>query len=403
MRQKDYFAMSAIAIVMATLLCGCGNVDGNVISADSEEDSEQTSELIYNLPIISSESSIRDSVIESEINFSTQYPTTAKIYQQKRKTFTEEQFFNLFDEEPRQNDRSTSDYIVYDNDHQHAFLYEGKNLTFYTDTGDLFDSVYFDYSENPDEISGEYIDENGELAFASRNEVLEKIAGQMQSKFGISSEEWEADSLVAIKKEAVDCYKSKIIQNARESEDSTSSIENNDEEKAKVLAEKYNALPSDEFYYIKLKFKIDEIPIYSGFIFTYGADRRYSIYAPECYLIYTKNGIEYIVLYYLYANDTSEGTPIDTELIGTDEALNILMQKYNSIIFNGEIEVYDMNLIYLPIPQNDLDEYFENFETRPFYAFSCRQTEIFEGERVSSEFVAYIDAITGRDLGTESI
>ena len=209
--------------------------------------------------------------------------------------------------------------------------------------------------------------------------------------------------MVAIKKEAVDCYKSKIIQNARESEDSTSSIENNDEEKAKVLAEKYNALPSDEFYYIKLKFKIDEIPIYSGFIFTYGADRRYSIYAPECYLIYTKNGIEYIVLYYLYANDTSEGTPIDTELIGTDEALNILMQKYNSIIFNGEIEVYDMNLIYLPIPQNDLDEYFENFETRPFYAFSCRQTEIFEGERVSSEFVAYIDAITGRDLGTESI
>ena len=392
MRQNCYLAMSAIAMAMASSLCGCGNVDGNITSADLGETLEQVSA-----------PSIHDGVIESSIDLSMQFPTTSKIYQQKRKTFTEEQFFNLFDEEPRKNDRSTSDYLVYDNDHQHAFLYDGKNLTFYTDIGDFFDSVYFEFSENPDETVEKYIDNNGELNFSSRNEVLEKIAEQMQSKFDLSSEEWEVDSFVSVKKEAIDQYKNTVIQNAYESDDIGSNIEDTGEEKAKALAEKYSELPSDDFYYIELKFKINEIPVYSGFTFTYGADTRYSIYAPECHLIYTKNGIEYIILYYLYVNDTLEGTQDNVELIGTDEALDILINKYNDVIFSGEIDVYDMDLIYLPIPQNDLDEYYESFETRPFYAFSCRQTEVFEDEMITSEFVSYIDAVTGKDLGTESI
>ena len=77
------------------------------------------------------------------------------------------------------------------------------------------------------------------------------------------------------------------------------------------------------------------------------------------------------------------------------------MQKYNDIIVEGEIEICDIYLIYLPMPKNDLDNYYQHFEARPFYAFECKQTISFNDGVRTFDYISYIDAVTGKDLGVE--
>lgn len=59
-----------------------------------------------------------------------------------------------------------------------------------------------------------------------------------------------------------------------------------------------------------------------------------------------------------------------------------------------------MKLFYLPIPQNKLGEYSQNFELRPYYGFYGKQTEEFEGKTYSYAFATYFDAVTGEELAS---
>ena len=79
------------------------------------------------------------------------------------------------------------------------------------------------------------------------------------------------------------------------------------------------------------------------------------------------------------------------------------MKKYDDIIFDGEVEVRNIELVYMPIPQNDLGEIADRFETRPFYAFYCTITEERGGKTVSEKIISYFDAVTGDEFATEQI
>lgn len=136
-----------------------------------------------------------------------------------------------------------------------------------------------------------------------------------------------------------------------------------------------------------------------GGVFKYGADEEYSIIGAVARVIYTRNGIEAIRLYNV--NETDYSQYKEEELIDYDKAKELLPQKFSNIIFDGEVKVDAMQLIYLPVPKNNLGDYYSSFEVRPFYAFYCTQTENYSGEKFTSSFISYFDAITGKEFGTE--
>ena len=131
-------------------------------------------------------------------------------------------------------------------------IVEGKNLLYYTQRGGIFESVYLGLTAN---LKTEYISDVDDLGFASRDEAIERINLQLDKRFGIKPEEWWAMELYAVKSEGVEQYKQMITQEADES-DAT--------DKVREQLDRINSICGEDFYYLKLKFKIDEIPLYTG-------------------------------------------------------------------------------------------------------------------------------------------
>lgn len=382
-------------LLVATLLSGCSGE----MTSSSLVDSEYNSSSLSNVTSNSSTVSISDGEIRTTIDESKSFPSKAKIYNQKRKNFSDEQLLALFDGEPQKKNSGNPDYIVYETNEQNGFLYDEKNLTFYTKAGDLYDSVYTDLSNAGDYT---YLNDTSDLNFAPRDEALEQIRKKLQNDFEIAPNEWEPMEFFAVTKDGVDHYKKMIEVTANASiTENESSIDFDERAKAKERFDEIRQIPSEDFYYIKLKFKIDDIPVFWNGVFNYGANAGYTISGPEGYLVYTKSGIEYIALYFLNETDNSAGVPEESELIGVDKAKELLLQKYNDIIFDGEIAIYDVDLVYMPMPQNNLGNYYENFETRPFYVFYGKQTQIANDKVYTFNFTAYYDAVTGKDLGVQ--
>jgi len=388
--------VSTIAILSIVLsLCGCTKITSN--TSVYSENIEQITNITDNQPDLSSEILIEDTEINIKLEEAKTFPTNCKIYYQKKKIFTEQQLIALFDENPQRTDRSTYDWVEYITENQRGTVNNENSLTFYSQEGNLYDSVYFYYSENPSEDTKLYTSQDGELDFASREDILEKVNAYMNESFGITPDEWEPMHFCAVKKTGVDYYKNLITQKSNEGISDSNNIE---QEKAKQQAEAINKLPSKDFYYIKLRFTIDNIPTYWGNVFNYGADTAYSVLGPQGYLVCTEKGVEYIALYFVNEMDTLV-PPEEVDVIGSDKALELIMQKYNDIIVEGEIEICDIYLIYLPMPKNDLDNYYQHFEARPFYAFECKQTISCNDGVRTFDYISYIDAVTGKDLGVE--
>lgn len=90
-------------------------------------------------------------------------------------------------------------------------------------------------------------------------------------------------------------------------------------------------------------------------------------------------------------------------IIEYDTAKEWIDKKYSEIIFDGEVKVNDIELVYIPVPLNDLENINKNFETRLFYAFYCTITENYDGEIISNDIITYFDAVTGNEFATESV
>ena len=135
--------------------------------------------------------------------------------------------------------------------------------------------------------------------------------------------------------------------------------------------------------------------------FYYGSGNAYSVPGSFAQIVYSENGIERLDLYYLTETDTSPDGFREVTLIDADKAQELIRNKFSSVILDAEIEVYDCKLFYLPIPQNDLNSLFENYEAKPYYAFYWKETHSDEAETYVANYITYFDAVTGKELGTE--
>ena len=365
---------------------GCANVDGETTNGISVSNSEEFSNY-YEIP---SSSSMSDKTIESSPDNTGESPAKCKIYTQKVKTFTEAQLLNFFSETPEKSYYDETHTTVYTSGTERGNT-DGTDLTFLTDAGMLcamsYDTVGSAYDGDENKIEN--------LDFADFSDVLEAVEKQMD-KFGFTSDEWFVNKVYTIKAVDLDEFKKAQYNAAQEN---PYSLDENELQKEMEQADRINKYPSKDSYYIDLRFKIDNIKMYTGNGLQYGGDANYQILGSSCTICYSKDGLELFSIYNVYETDASE----DTDVISPSEAQGLITHKYSDIIFNGEIEVNNMELIYMAIPQNNLNDYFSNFETRPFYAFYYTLTEEYYGETISSNMITYFDAVTGNEFATERI
>lgn len=391
MRKNKNLAAAIMALNILFSLCACANVDGETSTVSGDNTLEQITNSTNNSTNISSTDGGYQETISNE-NFSTK----CKIYKQRAKLFTEEQLLKMFDETPKKEDKSFEDYSYFEFTTEKCTgrIINNRIISFAIDAQSVYNGIYQALSRNTS--NEEYISKDDSLDFEPREKVLDELRKQLLDTFGIDPDEWWVQEFYAVKKEGVDFYKMKI---AEEAAADAANSEENDDEKLQQTLKQLDDISSEDFYVINIKFQLDGIPLYTGDTFDYGVDGMYSIMGPWASVIYSKDGIVTLDLAYLNETDTSAAEEVT--LIETEKARGLIQKKFSDIILDTPVEVYDMQLVYLPIPQNDLNSQFESFEAKPFYAFYWKETGTYNGETFESDYITYFDAVTGAEFGTE--
>ncbi len=390
--RKTKLSAAIITVLTAVSLCGCANVDGEKPTAPSSEVSQQTSEMISSLTDGSFDELFYGGETSGATGDNSAFPTKCKIYKQTMKLFTEEQLISLFSETPERTEDGYG-HIFFKTDREDGLMDGEGYLRFATPAGNKFETICATDFLKENNIEG-YEDE--ELEFATRAEVLEQLKTLLRDNFGVAPEDWYVQEFYGVKKETVDLYKEELLKEANEPVTSDNVYEH---EKVNEWAKAWKTISGDDYYFISLGIKIDDIPTYSGGLFFYGPNDGSAISANMSKFVFTKNGIEYAVFNYM--RETDKASAEEADIISPDEARALMRQKIDSVIWDGEIEIYDMKMVYLPIPQNDLEDVNTNFDTRPFYAFYYSMPEKVDDKVIFSDVVTYFDAVTGEELGTE--
>lgn len=386
---RKHKLLLAITAALSVLLSGCASVDGEPSMVNSTANPVQISNTV--------------SAVNNENFDNPKYPGKCKIYKATTLQFNDEQLFDLFNAHPecgtpQKSEYYSDDYHRYEANGCMGFISDGDNFHFWTDKGTFYESVhyYFSHLENCDE---KLMNSNEDLDFLTRDEALKAVQKELSERFGISPDDWYASEFDAVKKDGVEAFKQKSYRDAYEPE---KIYEGDDLEKEKQYYEMIKDLPEDGYYYFNIKYKVGDMPIFPGFLLDIGdfSSSRRSVQGTQTYLVYGRNGIEYIGIHPVYNVDTSEYT--EAELIPYDEARGLIQKKYDDLIGGNQVEVLAMHLVYLPVPQRDLGGYM-NYELRPHYGFYTNETETYEGKTYDIKYITYFDAVTGEELSSEQL
>jgi len=390
--RKHGILFSVISAALAVMMCGCAGVDGadNVDSMDGASNSNSQPANSGGLVWQTSGTSSAPVTSDTSGGENPEFPSKCGIFKQTAKVFTEEQLLSFFSEKPERTYREVTETAIFEAETERGST-SGIDLNFYTDAGVLCRMAY-------GETYGEGIYTNDEeLEFVPRDKMLEDI-NKLIGEFGFSREEWFISKCYSVKAELLDEFKDRTYKALTEElEENPYSLDENEIQEQINQAERINSRPSKDFYYIDIRFKIDGIPIFPESILETGVWN--AIHPASCKICYSKDGIESISIGYIPITGSSE----EVEIMKYDEARQLISKKYNDIIFNGKVEVSEMKLVYIAIPQNEPGIYNESFETRPYWAFRCTLTEERDGKPHTTNCITYFDAVTGAELGTEQL
>ena len=375
---KNRIFAAIFALCTAASLCGCADVDGNNSSVLKQDEQSSGN-------VLSGESAADD--VSDNVGEKQEYPTKCKIYRQTAVNFTEEQLLSFFSETPERTYYSESNTAVYTAETELGNT-SGTSLNFLTDTGSLCMMAY-------GAVYGEGIEEKTQnFDFASRDEIFGKAVEKLKD-FGVSEVDWYINKLFAVSAGDLEKFKEKEINSAKEN---PFHLNESELQKEIEAAERIAKRKSKDFYYIELRPEFDKIHTYSGYTVCYG-NGDYFVVPASCVMCYSEDGIESFSVNNIAETQTSE----DVVIIPFDKAKELILKKYDDIIFDGEVEVNNIELVYMPIPQNNLGQIADKFETRPFYAFYCTITEERDGKTISENITTYFDAVTGDEFATEQI
>ena len=244
-------------------------------------------------------------------------------------------------------------------------------------------------------VYGEGIEEKSQnFDFASRDEIFGKAVEKLKD-LGVSEGDWYINKLYAVSANDIEKFKEEQIKSAKEN---PYNLNESEMQKEIEAAERIAKRKSKDFYYIELRPEFDKIPTYSGSTVCYG-NGDYFVVPASCEICYSADGIESFSVSNIAETQTFE----EVEIIPFDKAKELILKKYDDIIFDGEVAVNNIELVYMAIPQNNLGQIADKFEARPLYAFYCTITEERGGKTISENITTYFDAITGDEFATEQI
>ncbi len=385
--RKHGILFAGISAALAVMLCGCGSVDGVKSVADSNSQPADPGGLTWQTSGTSSAPVTSDTGGKNP-----EFPSKCGIFKQTAKSFTEEQLLSFFSEKPERTYYDTRNLTAYTSESERGNT-DGTNINFSTDAGILCMEAYGgNYGE------GIYTSDE-ELELVPRDKMLEDIK-KLMAQFGFSQNEWYISNCNSVKAELLDEFKDRTYKAMiKELEENPYSLDEYELNEIKSQAERTMNRPSKDFYYLDIRFKINEIPIYPERTLYYGNEIGQSVHTASCVICYSKDGIEHISI----GNIPITGSSEEVGIIEYEEARELISKKYSDIVFNGEVEVSDMKLVYLAIPQNTPGVYNKSFETRPFWAFRCKLTEERDGKPFTTDCITYFDAVTGAEFGTEQL
>lgn len=270
--------------------------------------------------------------------------------------------------------------ISFDFENRHGILSD-SSFVFYTDNGNKYDDAATYFLSDP---NASLLDNSAEFSFATKEAAKNEIIAFL-SKVGLKSDEVIIEQACSISKENFEEYKNFLTKTA---------LEENDP-KISSQAESVSKINSEDFYYFDIGFSENGIPIYSGRAYYYGEGENDTFAGTRFTIVYTENGIEYVSAFFLYQ---TEDVVESADIIDFSEAKSLLKNKYENIFFDSAIAFDKAELIYLPFPQNTLNERFKRFVLRPYYAFYGYQIAEIDGETYRSDFTVYFDAVTGKEL-----
>ncbi len=378
---------AGISATLAFMLCGCGSVDGVKSAADSNSQPADPGGLTWQTSGTSGAPVTSDTGGENP-----EFPSKCGVFKQTAKSFTEEQLLSFFSEKPEREYYEVTNKTVYTAETERGNT-DGTNINFSTDAGILCMEAYGGtYGE------GIYTSDE-ELELVPREKMLEDIK-KLMAELGFSREDWYISNCNSVKAELLDEFKDRTYKAMTEElEENPYSLDEYELNEIKSQAERTKNRPSKDFYYLDIRFKINEIPIYPELTLYYGNEIGQSVHTASCVICYSKDGIEHISI----GNIPITGSSEEVGIIEYEKARELISKKYSDIVFNGEVEVSDMKLVYLAIPQNTPGVYNKSFETRPFWAFRCKVTEERGGAPHTTNSIIYFDAVTGAEFGTEQL
>ena len=139
----------------------------------------------------------------------------------------------------------------------------------------------------------------------------------------------------------------------------------------------------EEFYFVKGRFLINDVPIFDND--AGNIDNGSAIFGSSFRAIYTDNGLEaiWIINHYEVKKITSE----DCQILSNEEILNQLKSVIENSFLTDPITINKINLVYIPIPQNSLEELYTEYIMTPAWEFTDENGDNW-----------YINAITGQEV-----
>lgn len=286
----------------------------------------------------------------------------------------------FFDGKAQKSTDSNDTNVLFDLDNRHGILSD-NGFVFYTDNGNKFDDAASYFLNDP---NASLLDNSVEFDFATKEAAESEIMSFLE-QVGLKSEKAIIEQTYSVSKENFNEYKAYLSK--------TASAEN--DAKIGEQAENVSKIDSEDFYYFDIGFLEDKIPIYSGGAYYYGEGDNDTFAGTRFTIVYTQNGIEYVSAFFLYQTDSVVES---VDIIDFPKAKELLNDKYENIFFDSVITFDRAELVYLPFPQNTLNERFKKFVLRPYYAFYGYQSAEIDGETYKSDFTVYFDAVTGKEL-----
>ncbi len=139
----------------------------------------------------------------------------------------------------------------------------------------------------------------------------------------------------------------------------------------------------EEFYFVKGRFLINDVPIFDND--AGNIDNGSAIFGSYFRAIYTENGLEaiWIINHYEVKKVTSE----DCQFLPAEKILDQLKSIIENSFVTNPVTINKINLVYIPIPQNSLEELYKEYVMTPAWEFVDENGNNW-----------YINAITGQEV-----